>query len=158
MQSYRSRFAIIVFAATLSGWATDAGAQSTQTTGVAAPSAQTIEARLEAGVRKLEAACGADVKKFCGQVTPGEGRLTLCMMAHEDQISPKCDLALYEASHNLDHALNRIEEASDACWADIEKHCSNIAEGGGRVAQCLTANKSSLSQACQSVVTKLSAK
>ena len=29
--------------------------------------------------------------KFCGQVTPGEGRLVLCMMAHEDKVSNKCD-------------------------------------------------------------------
>lgn len=157
MQSYRSRFAIIVFASAMTVWATGAGAQSAQTTGLGSHSAQ-IEARLEAGAKKIQAACGSEVKKFCGQVTPGEGRLTLCIMAHEDQIDPKCDLALYEAAHNLDQALNRIEEASDACWADIEKHCSDVSDGGGRIAQCLATKKASLSQACQNVLTKLSAK
>jgi hypothetical protein len=128
--------------------ATDASAQS----------AQSIEAGLDAGAKKLEAACGDDVKKFCGQVTPGEGRLMLCIMAHEDKVSSKCDLAIYEASRNLERALNRIEEAADACWQDIEKNCSNVEAGGGRIAQCLQAKTASLSSACQTAVSKLPAK
>ena len=126
--------------------------------GAAAQSAQAIEARLDAGAKKIEAACGDDLKKFCGQVTPGEGRVTLCVMAHEDKISSKCDVALYEAARNLGNALNRIEEASDACWSDIEKHCAEVEPGGKRVAQCLATKKASLSQGCQTVVAKFPSK
>ena len=144
MQAYRLRFVAFIAVAALFAWMTSAGAQS----------AQSIEARLEAGAKKLQTACGGDVQKFCGQVTPGEGRLMLCMMAHEDKISSKCDLALYEASRNLERALNRIEEAADACWSDIEKNCTDP-PGGGRIAQCLQAKKASLTPQCQAVVSKL---
>ncbi|HMA74661.1 MAG TPA: cysteine rich repeat-containing protein [Xanthobacteraceae bacterium] len=118
--------------------------------------ARQIEARLSAAVKKIEAACAEDAKKYCSTVTPGEGRLLLCMEAHEDKISTKCDYAVYEAARNLDRALNRIEQVADACWNDIEKHCANIAGGGGRIAQCLVAQKASLAPACQAEIAKVS--
>ena len=117
--------------------------------------ARQIEARLSAAVKKIEAACADDAKKYCSTVTLGEGRLLLCMEAHEDKISTKCDYAVYEAARNLKGALDRIEEVADACWNDIEKHCANISEGGGRIAQCLAAQKASLAPACQAEVAKL---
>jgi hypothetical protein len=116
--------------------------------------ARQIEARLSAAAKKIEAACADDAKKYCSTVTPGEGRLLLCMEAHEDKISTKCDYAVYEAARNLERALDRIEQAADACWNDIEKHCANVAEGGARIAQCLVAQKASLAPACQAEVAK----
>jgi len=110
------------------------------------------QARIMAGVKKLEAGCAADAQKYCTTVTPGDGRLFFCIIAHEDKLSTKCDYALFEASRNLERALNRIEDAADACWNDIEKHCANIPEGGGRIAQCLSAKQASLSQQCQAAV------
>jgi len=53
--------------------------------------ASAVEARLAAGVKKIEAGCAADVQKYCATVTPGEGRLFFCIRAHEDKISTKCD-------------------------------------------------------------------
>lgn len=120
--------------------------------------AKKIEARLEAATKKIRDACIADVQKFCGQVTPGDGRLVLCMMAHEDKVSSKCDTAIYEASRNLERALDRIEQTADACWPDIEKQCGETAPGGGRIAQCLVAKKASLSKDCAAAVDRFSAK
>ena len=114
--------------------------------------AKKAQERLSAAVEKLQTACGDDLKKYCSTVTPGEGRLLFCMMAHEDKISAKCDYALYSAARNLDRAIDYVEEAADACWPDIEKHCANVSEGGGRIAQCLVNNKSSLSSHCQSAL------
>jgi len=94
------------------------------------------------------------VTKFCGQVTPGEGRLVLCMMAHEDKVSNKCDYALYSAVRNIERAIDRIEQTAEACWPDIEKQCSDTAPGGGRVAQCLVAKKASLSKECAAAIDK----
>jgi len=145
MKFYRLQLTALLAASTLVAVATSANAES-------------LEARVEAASKKLAAACGADVKKFCGQVSMGEGRLVLCMMAHEDKLDSKCDVALYEASRNLERALDRVEQAADACWPDIEKHCTETAPGGGRVAQCLTAKKASLSQSCQTVVSKFPVK
>ena len=116
--------------------------------------ARKVEARLEVAVKKIEAACGNDLKKYCSTVTPGEGRLLLCMMAHEDKLGTKCDYALFEASRKLDHALDRIEQAADACWNDIQKYCANVPEGGGRIAQCLVDKKASLTKACRGAINR----
>jgi Cysteine rich repeat len=118
---------------------------------------QKLEARLNAAVEKLQVACGEDLKKYCSMVTPGEGRMLLCMEAHEDKITNKCDYALFGALHNLEHALDRIEEAADACWNDIEKYCASVPEGSGHIAQCLVSKKADLSAACKTVIGKFEA-
>lgn len=121
-------------------------------TGALAQPRAKLEARIAAGVEKVQKACTADIQKYCGLVTPGEGRLLLCMQAHEDKVSAGCDLAIFEASRNLERALSRIELLADACWNDIEKHCANITPAEGRIAQCLVDKKSSLSPVCGRLV------
>jgi hypothetical protein len=116
--------------------------------------AKKVEARLTAAVQKIQDACGADVKKFCNSVTPGKGRVVMCMMAYEDQVSAKCDYALYQASRNLDRAVDRLEMTADACWDDIEKHCASVREGEGHIAQCLVTKKASLTKQCSAMIDK----
>ena len=100
----------------------------------------------------MQKACSADVQKYCGSVTPGEGRLILCMQAHEDKVSAGCDYAIFEASRNLQRFLDRIELVADVCWNDIEKHCANLTPGEGRIVQCLQSKRPSLSRACGRVI------
>jgi hypothetical protein len=107
-----------------------------------------IRARVNAAIEAIEQSCVDDVKAFCGTVTRGEGRVLLCMQAHEDKLSRRCEFALYRASRRLDSSLNRVERMADACWSDIEAKC-NEAE---RIGQCLVQKRASLSQACQSVI------
>jgi hypothetical protein len=115
----------------------------------ASASAQTsLRERVVAAVQAVQSACGADINKFCGSVTPGEGRVVLCMQAHEDQLSRSCQFALYRASRNLDRALDRVERVADACWGDIESQCGNA----DRIGQCVMDKAQSFSPACQSVV------
>jgi Golgi apparatus protein 1 len=114
-----------------------------------------FEARLTAAVKKIQTACDEDLKKYCGTVTPGEGRLLLCLEAHEDKIGSKCDYSLFEASRNLDRALDNVAETADACWNDIEKYCANTPEGGGRVTECLLTKKEALAPPCRSGLGKL---
>jgi hypothetical protein len=115
-------------------------------------SAQTnIRERLAAAVETVEGACAADISGFCGKVTRGEGRLLSCMQAYDDQLSKRCQLALYRASRNLEGALNRVERVADACWTDIEAHCGEAS----RIGQCVVEKRASLSQTCQSVVADL---
>jgi hypothetical protein len=116
--------------------------------------ARRVEARLAAAVKKIEAACADDAKKYCGTVTLGEGRLFLCMEAHEDKVSAKCDYAVYSAARNLERALDRIEQVAEACWNDIEQHCANASEIEGRIAKCLVAKTASLRPACQAELAK----
>ena len=46
-----------------------------------------LKERLAAAVETVEGACASDVRKFCGNVTRGEGRLLQCMQAYDDQLS-----------------------------------------------------------------------
>ena len=105
--------------------------------------------------QQIEAACSDDLQKYCSTVTPGEGRLILCMQAHEDKVSEKCDFAVFQASRNLSRALDRIDRAADICWGDIEKFCSHVPEGGGRILQCLASQKASLTSACRTELGRL---
>jgi hypothetical protein len=111
--------------------------------------------RLEAAVQKLRAACADDLAKYCSSVTPGEGRLLYCMIAHEDRIGTKCDYALYSAARNLDRAIDFVEEAADACWPDIQKLCADVPEGAGHIAQCLMNKKSTVSAPCQKILERI---
>jgi len=121
-------------------------------TAASAQAPKALEARVAAAVEKIQKACSADVQKYCSSVTPGEGRLILCMQAHEDKVSASCDFAIFEASRNLHRFLDRIELVADVCWNDIEKHCANLTPGEGQIAQCLQSKKASLSRACGRVV------
>jgi hypothetical protein len=112
-----------------------------------------LRERIAAAVQAVQQACAADVGKFCGNVTRGEGRLLSCMQAFDDQLSHGCQMSLYQASRNLEGALNRVERIADACWSDIQAQCGNA----DRVGQCIMekAQSQSLSPACQTVVAGL---
>jgi Golgi apparatus protein 1 len=110
-----------------------------------------LKDRVAAAIETIEKGCSGDVEKYCDKVTRGEGRLLLCMQAHEDQLSRRCQFAVYRVSRNLERAVNRVERISEACWTDIEAHCADA----DRIGQCVVQKKASLSQSCQTVVGSL---
>jgi Cysteine rich repeat len=114
-----------------------------------------VQDKLTAGIAKLESACNEDIKKYCSNVTPGEGRVLHCMQAYEDKISPQCGYAEQEAALNLQMAIDRLKEAVMACNDEIAKFCSKTQPGQGRVAQCLIANKAAASAQCAGAIQKL---
>jgi hypothetical protein len=119
---------------------------------VATASAQSqLRERIAGAVEMVEGACAADVNNFCGNVTRGEGRVLLCMQAHEDQLSRRCQFALYRASRQLERSINRVERVAEACWNDIEAQCGDT----DRIGQCLVQKSGTLSQPCQAVLTGL---
>ena len=107
-----------------------------------------LKDRVGSAIEAVEGACAADIGKFCGNVTRGEGRVLLCMQSYDDQLSPRCQFALYRASRNLERAIDRVERIADACWSDIEAHCSD-ADGIGR---CVMEKGPALSPSCKTVV------
>ena len=111
--------------------------------------------RLAAGFKKLETACGEDAKKYCSTVTPGDGRLLLCMEAHEDKISEGCASALDEATLRAETIADNLREAVNICRGDIDKFCEKTQPGQGRIAACLAANRTSVSKSCVEAVQKL---
>jgi hypothetical protein len=114
-----------------------------------------VQDKLTAGIAKLQSACSEDIKKYCSNVTPGEGRVLHCMQAYEDKISPQCGYAEQEAALNLQMAIDRLKEAVIACSDDIAKLCNKTQPGQGRVAQCLIANKAAASGQCAGAIQKL---
>lgn len=115
-----------------------------------------VQAKLAADAAKLERSCADEIKNFCSTVTPGEGRVILCVEAHEDKLSPKCTFAMHEAAKDMKVAADTLKDASSACRDDVGKLCAKTPVGQGRLMQCLTTNKASVSKACADNLQKLS--
>jgi hypothetical protein len=115
---------------------------------VAVQAQANLKDRVQGAVDAVESSCSADIGRFCGNVTRGEGRLLLCMQAFDDQLSRRCQFALYRASRHLQRALDRVERIADVCWGEIEANCANA----DRIGQCLQEKMQSLSPSCRSVV------
>jgi len=114
--------------------------------------------KVTAGIQKLESSCGEDIKKYCSTVTPGEGRILHCMQAHEDKISPKCAFDLRETELDIQTTSDQFQQVTNACREDIERLCAKTQPGQGRIAACLAAQASSMSQTCAAAVKGLQAK
>ena len=93
-------------------------------------------------------ACEAEIAKYCSQVTPGDNRMLACFYAHEDKLSGKCVGALYDAAETLAAAIDVLHEVAQACGDDIDRFCSNVEMGEGRIANCLLAQRDKLSSGC----------
>jgi hypothetical protein len=105
--------------------------------------------KAEGAVAKIKTACNEDLTKYCSTVTPGEGRLALCMMAHEDKVSDQCYSAIFDVADGIELAISKVRRAAEACGADMDKICGNVDPGEGRVAQCMVSNNSQLSPGCR---------
>jgi hypothetical protein len=119
--------------------------------------AKAIQEKLASEATKLESSCADDIKKFCSDVTPGEGRMIYCMQAHEDKISPKCAFDLEEAATDVQLSADNLKDAVIACKAEISGVCGKIQPGQGRVAACVMANKSTASKSCVEAIGKIEA-
>ena len=100
-----------------------------------------VEAALEA--------CKPEIEAFCSQVTPGEGRLLACFVAHEDKLSGQCGWALYEAMDALEGFMDAVTYVAESCWDDIIEHCAEVEMGEGRIATCLLESQDKITQECQ---------
>ncbi len=93
--------------------------------------------------------CEADIKQYCSQVTPGEGRLLHCAAAHEDKLSGECSYALYQAASLLEQLSVAIAYVAKSCETEIKTLCSDVKAGEGRILSCLEGNGEALGDACK---------
>ena len=93
--------------------------------------------------------CEADIKQYCSQVTPGEGRLLHCAAAHEDKLSGQCSYALYQAASLLEQLSMAIVYVAESCETVIKTLCGDVKAGEGRVLSCLEGNSESLGEPCK---------
>jgi len=97
-------------------------------------------------------ACESDIKNYCSQVTPGEGRMLHCMAAHEDKISGQCEYALYQAAALLEQLSMAIAYVARECETEIESHCSDVVAGEGRILVCLEEHEEDVGDACKKAI------
>jgi hypothetical protein len=102
--------------------------------------------------------CKAEIGKYCGQVTPGQGRVLACLYAHGDKLSAKCEYALYDAAVQLERAVAALGYVANECDADLEKFCSSVAAGEGRLLQCLEKNDKQVSGRCKEALKEVGLK
>ena len=115
-------------------------------------------AKIEKALAKVANACSPDLRTFCSSVSPGDGRIAFCLMAHEDKVSRRCFESMLDVAGDFDLAANRLVRTASVCRADIVKFCGSVAEGQGRVAKCLVKNKAKLRPDCRGDVSALEAR
>ena len=114
-----------------------------------------LDAKIAGIVEKGKAGCAADLENYCSSVSPGEGRLVMCLTAHADKRSANCESALKEARTEAENIIGDIARSIEACAQDIASRCAGTEPGEGRIAQCLMEQRDVLSDTCGAVVDRL---
>ena len=96
--------------------------------------------------------CKIEIEKYCGQVTPGQGRGLACLYAHNDKLSSKCEYALFDAAVQLERAVAALSYIANECGADLEKYCASLTPGQGRLLECLEKNDKDVSMRCKQAI------
>ena len=92
--------------------------------------------------------CDKELKTYCKDVTPGQGRLLACLYAHGDKLSGQCEYALYDAAVQLERAVAALSYLVNECRDDLETLCSGVPAGQGRLLKCLEDNNAKVSSRC----------
>lgn len=103
-------------------------------------------------VPKVMEGCQKELDTYCKAVTPGEGRLIACLYAYSDKLSGRCEYALYDASQQLEAAIAKLNHVAESCADDLDKYCSDIKPGEGRIANCMRKNQGKVSPVCQQAI------
>ena len=100
-------------------------------------------------VQTVTNGCKVELEKYCKDVTPGEGRVLACLYAYGDKLSPKCEYALYDAAAQLERAVAALSYVANECDEDLDKYCSAVAPGEGRLLNCLEKKSKQLTKRCK---------
>ena len=109
-------------------------------------------------VETVAKGCEKELKSFCSQVTPGEGRILACLYAHNDKLSGQCEYALYDAAVQLERLVAALSYVANECDADLDKFCSAVEAGEGRLLKCLDDNSAKISARCTEALKDVGAK
>ena len=109
-------------------------------------------------VKVVADGCKTDLESYCKDVTPGEGRILACLFAHGDKLSGKCEYALYDASVQLERAVAALGYVANECADDLNKYCSGVAAGEGRLLDCIEKNDKKVSSRCKDAMKEVGLK
>ena len=113
-----------------------------------------VQSALETAVK----GCEEELKTYCAHVTPGEARVLACIYAHNDKLSGQCEYALYNAADQLEKLVAGLQYVASECGSDLEKYCSDVKPGEGRIIDCMKKNEKKLSKKCTQAVNDVKAK
>jgi len=102
--------------------------------------------------------CKKEIDTYCKNVKIGEGRILACLYAHEDKLSGRCDYALYDAAAQLERAVASLTYVANECRDDLNKYCSDIKPGQGRLLNCLDKNEKNVSNRCKQALKDVGSK
>ena len=75
-----------------------------------------------------------------------------CLYAHSDKLFAKCEYALYDAAVQLERAVAALGYAANECDADLDKYCSLVEAGEGRLLDCIEKNDKRVSDRCKQAI------
>jgi hypothetical protein len=104
-------------------------------------------ARFRRIAEEFATACGRDAKRLCSEVKPGGGRILACLTRQQDDLTSSCRDQIERAQA----AVEKISAVRAACKADAERLCGNVPAEAGPLVECLTANRTDLSETCRSL-------
>jgi hypothetical protein len=102
--------------------------------------------------------CEKEIETYCKNVTPGEGRGLACLYAYNDKLSNRCEYALYDAAAQLDRILNALSYLANECRDDLQKYCSGVQEGEGRILNCINKKKDVVNARCRKAMDEVQLK
>lgn len=109
-------------------------------------------------VETVAKGCEKELTSYCSNVTPGEGRILACLYAHNDKLSGQCEFALYDAAVQLERFVAALSYLANECDEDLDKFCSGVVAGEGRLLKCLDDNAEKISARCTQALKDVGAK
>ena len=98
--------------------------------------------------------CDKEIKQFCKDVQPGQGRLGACLYSHSNKLSFDCAYSMYDAADQLldiRTALDRLANDT-SCKSDIAQYCIGVAPTPDLIFLCLKKNFATLTDGCRKVM------
>jgi hypothetical protein len=102
--------------------------------------------------------CKQDIETYCKGVKPGEGRILACLYAYQDNLSNRCEYALYDAAAQLERAVAALTYLANECKEDLKAYCSDVKPGEGRLINCIDKNMAKVSDRCKQAIKDVSQK
>jgi hypothetical protein len=100
----------------------------------------------DASPGRRDAACRADVEKYCADAQRGGGGIARCLREHEKDLSPACREQLASLHEK---ASKRAAAVHAACKSETAKYCAEHEPGEGGLIRCLRGHEADLSKECR---------